>query len=150
MNQIQRKSYPKAALVALAFAIVLSTDANAEHYHEHGWHERYYYAYPPIDFIIPLYEPYDYSETHYVPVTRSTQPAAAKPTSEELLNMKVQIELTSLSLYSGAVDGHVGPRTIAALLEYQKAKGLPETGHIDDLTLKSLGIKYSVQVTSQD
>jgi len=38
------------------------------------------------------------------------------------------------------VDGVVGPKCKSALIKYQKAKKLKETGEIDDATCKSLGV----------
>ena len=41
---------------------------------------------------------------------------------------------------ANGVDGQVGPKSREALLLYQKNKGLPETGEVDDATCKSLGV----------
>jgi hypothetical protein len=40
----------------------------------------------------------------------------------------------------GSVDGSLGPRTKAALRQYQTTHGLPVTGELDGVTLKALGI----------
>lgn len=50
----------------------------------------------------------------------------------------VQEELTRLNHYQGAADGLAGPRTAAAILAYQKAAGLPETGEASDTLLAAL------------
>ena len=51
---------------------------------------------------------------------------------------QVQSELKSQGLYKGRVDGEAGKQTMAALSSYQKSKGLPATGKIDQQTLDSL------------
>jgi len=40
----------------------------------------------------------------------------------------------------GTIDGHMGPRTRAALADYQKAEGLKQTGRLDDETRAKLGM----------
>ena len=40
----------------------------------------------------------------------------------------------------GTIDGRMGPRTRAALADYQKAEGLKETGRLDDETRTKLGM----------
>ena len=40
----------------------------------------------------------------------------------------------------GTIDGQMGPRTRAALADYQKAEGLKETGRLDDETRTKLGM----------
>jgi peptidoglycan hydrolase-like protein with peptidoglycan-binding domain len=40
----------------------------------------------------------------------------------------------------GTIDGQMGPRTRAALADYQKAEGLKQTGRLDDETRTKLGI----------
>lgn len=43
--------------------------------------------------------------------------------------------------YKIKVDGLMGKQTHAALMKFQKSKGLPATGKADDATLKKLGVK---------
>jgi peptidoglycan hydrolase-like protein with peptidoglycan-binding domain len=40
----------------------------------------------------------------------------------------------------GSVDGMMGPKTHAALREYQKKEGLKETGRLDSETMSKLGV----------
>jgi peptidoglycan hydrolase-like protein with peptidoglycan-binding domain len=40
----------------------------------------------------------------------------------------------------GMIDGKMGPRTRAAVADYQKAEGLKQTGRLDDETRTKLGI----------
>ena len=43
--------------------------------------------------------------------------------------------------YKLVVDGKMGKKTHAALMKFQKSKGLPATGKADEATLKKLGVK---------
>ena len=52
----------------------------------------------------------------------------------------VQTELQRLGYYHDAVDGTMGPRTRAAIADYQRDNGLPMTSAIDEPTLDSLGL----------
>jgi hypothetical protein len=52
----------------------------------------------------------------------------------------VQTELQRLGYYHDAVDGTMGPRTRAAIADYQRDNGLPMTSAIDEPTLNSLGL----------
>jgi peptidoglycan hydrolase-like protein with peptidoglycan-binding domain len=51
---------------------------------------------------------------------------------------RVQIELRALGFNPGTVDGEFGAQTEAALRAYQQANRLPETGKLDDMTLRTL------------
>jgi len=50
----------------------------------------------------------------------------------------------------GAVDGRMGPRTKAALMEYQRAEGLSATGRWDDQTAAKLGVRTSATQADKD
>src|SRR5438132_6039901 len=52
----------------------------------------------------------------------------------------VQTVLQQQGYYQGEVDGLLGPQTRAALADYQRASGLPETAAVDQPTLQSLGM----------
>jgi hypothetical protein len=52
----------------------------------------------------------------------------------------VQTALQQQGYYQGEVDGLLGPQTRAAVADYQRANGLPETASVDQPTLQSLGI----------
>jgi peptidoglycan hydrolase-like protein with peptidoglycan-binding domain len=41
----------------------------------------------------------------------------------------------------GDVDGKMGPKTHAALREFQKAQGLQGSGRVDDKTMQALGVE---------
>ncbi len=51
----------------------------------------------------------------------------------------IQIALRSLGLYTGAIDGEIGPETRAALSAAQQRAHLPVTGTIDTSTRDALG-----------
>ncbi len=53
-------------------------------------------------------------------------------------NKDVQEKLKSLGLYAGDIDGLAGPQTAAAVVDFQKSKGLAETGKLDNTTLAAL------------
>ena len=52
----------------------------------------------------------------------------------------VQTVLQQQGYYQGEADGLLGPQTRAALADYQRASGLPETAAVDQPTLQSLGM----------
>jgi peptidoglycan endopeptidase LytE len=50
----------------------------------------------------------------------------------------VQRQLKAQGFYPGAVDGNLGSQTATALRAYQRSYRLPETGRVDEATLRSL------------
>ncbi len=54
------------------------------------------------------------------------QPSAADVAAQ--VTSAIQRELARLGLYQGAIDGKQGPRTSAAISDYERAAGLPVTG----------------------
>lgn len=61
----------------------------------------------------------------------------------------VQEELIRLNHYQGGADGLVGPRTAAAILAFQTAAGLPETGEASDTLLAVLKATKTPAALSQ-
>jgi len=53
-----------------------------------------------------------------------------------------QGRLCNLGYYFGMVDGELGPMTAAALRRFQRAKGLPATGALDEATAAALRGEY--------
>ncbi len=51
---------------------------------------------------------------------------------------EVQMRLKALGLYNGAIGGNFGPSTEAAVKAFQKMKGLPQSGVVDQTTLDKL------------
>jgi hypothetical protein len=60
----------------------------------------------------------------------------------------VQMALKDKGHDPGPVDGVRGPRTRAALMDYQKKEGLTPTGRWDDQTAAKLGVRTSATTTS--
>jgi len=52
--------------------------------------------------------------------------------------METQLELRHLGLYSGALDGVIGPQTKQALVWFQTDNGLEQTGTLDALTMVTI------------
>lgn len=73
-------------------------------------------------------------------------PSSATTTAEKLKLqvMRVQIELTTRGLYSGPIDGVLGPVTRDAITRFQTQKLLTPNGQMSTETLNALGI-VSVQ-----
>jgi peptidoglycan hydrolase-like protein with peptidoglycan-binding domain len=72
-------------------------------------------------------------------------PSAAQSTLSDRLQVPdrelirdVQRQLKGLGFNPGTIDGNVGPQTIAALRAYQQAYRLPQTGQLDETTLRSI------------
>ncbi|MBA5779048.1 peptidoglycan-binding protein [Stappia sp. F7233] len=54
----------------------------------------------------------------------------------------VQIELRRLGFYEGLLDGLNGPATERAVRAYQRSRGLPDTGRIDEALLARLALDF--------
>jgi peptidoglycan hydrolase-like protein with peptidoglycan-binding domain len=52
--------------------------------------------------------------------------------------LDVQTVLKRLGHYTGDLDGLSGPKTAAAVVEFQKSKGLTETGKVDPKTMSAM------------
>jgi N-acetylmuramoyl-L-alanine amidase len=72
-----------------------------------------------------------------LPERSQTSPAPVNLSNRELIH-RAQIELRALGFNPGIVDGEFGAQTEAALRAYQQANRLPETGKLDDGTLRLL------------
>jgi|GEM_PF-2319292 len=51
------------------------------------------------------------------------------------MTRQLQTELAARNFYTGVIDGQYGPRTEAAIRDYERAAGLAETGHPSDALL---------------
>jgi peptidoglycan hydrolase-like protein with peptidoglycan-binding domain len=60
----------------------------------------------------------------------------------------VQQKLNDLGYHAGSVDGVLGPRTQSALRQFQHARNLNATGHIDSKTLAFLNREPTGHPTS--
>lgn len=54
--------------------------------------------------------------------------------------MRVQVELRARNLYFGTIDGIMNSGTASALRQFQRGRGLRESGVMDNATLGALGI----------
>ena len=85
--------------------------------------------------------------------TSSSNYASGAPSNSNLASMpayesrdtirSVQQNLNDHGYNAGPVDGIMGPRTRAALKEFQQANGLKEDGRLDQQTLAALGVEQS-------
>ena len=80
----------------------------------------------------------------------SAAPAVAQSTTEKMKDkaeksdvMATQQALKEKGFDPGPADGRMGPRTRAALRDYQKKEGLTATGRLDDQTSAKLGVRTS-------
>lgn len=161
-------THPRQALGTLAFGVVFSTiAANALWYQPHRVSEPYFATRDLARFdVLPGWHlspsaKGDSDVTTFrieradpsVVVEGETPPKVAADTSIETaalpakgvaqpenvaLAVAVQQALIRRGLYNGTADGVIGPRTSAAILFYQQAEGLPETGEVSEELLKSL------------
>ena len=92
-----------------------------------GWYDGWWY---PAWGYDPYYSYYDYNGPIYG--YDGLQP------DEVIAN--VQGALQQLGYYAYTVDGVLGSATEAAIANYQRDNGLPVTGAIDALTVRSLGL----------
>lgn len=103
----------------------------------------YYPPYPPYYAAYPSYPPYP----AYPGVASGTvTPSAPSPTStvDPATVRVIQAELQRAGYDVGAVDGRLGPRTRAAIRQYEQQNGLPVDGSpsralLDHLRSRSTG-----------
>ena len=100
------------------------------------YYPAYLYAYPYYPaYHYPPYYPYDnppypaHPEAYPAPATAPPAPAAASPSAtvgvvEVAMVREVQADLQRRSYDIGSVDGLLGPRTRAAIRQYQQRNGL--------------------------
>jgi len=81
------------------------------------------------------------SEAKAVAASEDTGPVATSAWDERKRQIiEVQKILKGMGLYNDELDGIVGPETRKAVMQYQKSKGLAETGSIDKRLLRQMGI----------
>jgi peptidoglycan hydrolase-like protein with peptidoglycan-binding domain len=69
---------------------------------------------------------------------RFQEPSSSASLSNREVTTKAQRQLKALGFDPGTTDGDVGPQTEAAVREYQRAYRLPQTGILDEATVRSL------------
>ncbi len=99
------------------------------------------------------------SSSYSSPSTASSQPSSSSvsasapaPQSAELTPdtiKQVQQTLQQQNLYRGSVDGVWGPRTEAAVREYQQQHNMDVTGKLDQQTMAGLNLVGSQQGNAQ-
>ena len=115
------------------------------HHHDHNWWHRHCDAIVLVDWgywgwydgwwypawgYDPYYSDYDYNSPIYG--YDGLQPDEVIAT--------VQAALQQLGYYAYSVDGVLGSATEAAIANYQRDHGLPLTGAIDPIIVRSLGL----------
>lgn len=83
----------------------------------------------------------DWREANLVAQISKVAPAAGGDPgnlSQEARTASAQRRLAELGLYTGAIDGVLGPATAQAIASFQRAYGLKVSGELDDPTLAAL------------
>lgn len=75
--------------------------------------------------------------------TRMEQPGRQETAPEQI--REAQKQLKESGFYRGSIDGQLGPQTKAAIREYQKSQGLPQTGQLDEPTKELLMVEKTQQ-----
>lgn len=104
-------------------------------YYSPYYYSRSYYR-PSIGFSLftsPVYTS-SYSSSRY------DYPSSYARGYSDDLAVDVQRALRRQGYYYGDIDGDIGPESRAAIREYQRDRGLPTTGRIDNSLLRSLRI----------
>jgi hypothetical protein len=74
------------------------------------------------------------------PPTHPTRPLLTETERVRLQVMQAQIQLSSLRLYEGPIDGIMSPATATAVRYFQTLKGLRASGTLAAGTLSALGV----------
>jgi hypothetical protein len=67
--------------------------------------------------------------------------ASSQGEQPQALIRRAQQRLKAAGFDPGSADGHMGPRTVKALRDYQANRKLVVTGQLDDATRKALGLE---------
>src|SRR5947199_8445816 len=59
-------------------------------------------------------------------------------------NIAIQIALDRAGFSPGLIDGKLGAKTTLAISDFQRARGLPVTGHLDGTSLAALHVGPSL------
>lgn len=70
------------------------------------------------------------------------------PPDKGVSSKQIQAELQKLGFYTGSLDGSFGIRTKAALMSFQRSKGLVADGAANEETLVALGLKAPAKAAS--
>jgi Putative peptidoglycan binding domain len=78
------------------------------------------------------------TEGYLVPEGAEPHRSSLEAMPDQKLVREAQIALRDAGFYPGRIDGVMGPRTRAALREFQASQGLPQTGRLDTTTQREL------------
>ncbi len=151
MSLLKSVSLTVATLGVLALPVLADgPDRPDRHdYRYHGGYHGSYYGGPRVSVGVGLYSTPYYAPYYYGPAPYYYEPApvvvAPRPVVEgrEIagdLAVDVQRTLARKGYYRGAIDGDLGPRSRAAIREWQADCRLPVTGQLDAATLRSLAL----------
>src|SRR4051812_11547066 len=73
---------------------------------------------------------------------QSGQSSKAQSQSPDVVK-QAQEKLSAAGMDAGQADGKLGPKTQAAVKEYQQSKGIQASGQLDRQTLAALGVSGS-------
>lgn len=142
----------KALLLIAAIALAAPAASLADHNrsYSYGGYHSYSHGYRPS------YRPYGYGYGYYpsygyyapgpvISFNFGSRPSTYTATRYYVpggssLEASVQRALSRRGYYSGPVDGDLGPRSRAAIRDYQVDHGLATTGRVDSRLLHSLGL----------
>jgi hypothetical protein len=76
------------------------------------------------------------------PYQSSFEAAPYEGSSQEVMVRDAQVALRDAGYEPGNIDGKMGPRTRAAIRQFQTSRGLPQTGTLDETTQQQLFAAY--------
>jgi lipoprotein-anchoring transpeptidase ErfK/SrfK len=74
--------------------------------------------------------------------------AMAQDSDELRTNLAWQLALERVHFSPGLIDGKIGPKTRLATREFQRVRGLPVTGELDEATAKALKVASASALTT--
>ena len=89
-----------------------------------------------------------YLVTNYVVTPSSFEVVATATTTSQ--NKEIQTRLKKWGYYNGAIDGVLGPKSIAAIKAFQKKYGLVQDGIVGPKTAAKMGISLSSSSSSKN
>jgi peptidoglycan hydrolase-like protein with peptidoglycan-binding domain len=75
-------------------------------------------------------------------------PRLTSPGPYSVLYEAVQWKLRDLGFDAGPINGDLGPKTQAAIAQFQKSRDLPVSGMLDERTLDELGVQPDSSASS--
>jgi lipoprotein-anchoring transpeptidase ErfK/SrfK len=76
-----------------------------------------------------------------IPALATAAPPAVSDTEKTLRqSLAWQVALDRVGFSPGLIDGNPGPKTAIATQEFQRVRGLPQTGKLDPATAQALGV----------